>query len=90
MFVSIITDCCDDNALNRQAVRYMSYLHAPISKIGLTFFSSEGNGELGSIRLMQPKEKRVLLSSILHTVMVKEKNGQTELPLDTSTIKKPW
>ena len=46
MFVSIITDCCDDNALNRQAVRYMSYLNAPISKIGLTFFSSEGNGEL--------------------------------------------
>ncbi|MCR4264419.1 MAG: hypothetical protein NUV98_06920 [Candidatus Roizmanbacteria bacterium] len=46
MFVSIITDCCDDNALNRQAVRYMSYLHAPISKIGLTFYSSEGNGEL--------------------------------------------
>src|SRR3989344_2113782 len=46
MFVSIITDCCDDNALNRQAVRYMSYLHAPISKIGLTFYTSEGNGEL--------------------------------------------
>ncbi|HLB60922.1 MAG TPA: SAM hydroxide adenosyltransferase [Patescibacteria group bacterium] len=46
MFVSIITDCCDDNALNRQAVRYMSYLNAPISKIGLTFYASEGNGEL--------------------------------------------
>lgn len=46
MFVSIITDCCDDNALNRQAVRYMSYLDTPISKIGLTFYSSEGNGEL--------------------------------------------
>ncbi|MBI4129843.1 hypothetical protein HY468_00855 [Candidatus Roizmanbacteria bacterium] len=46
MFVSIITDCCDDNALNRQAVRYMSYLNSPISKIGLTFYASEGNGEL--------------------------------------------
>lgn len=46
MFISLITDCCDDNALNRQAVRYMSYLHAPISKIGLTFYSSLGNGEL--------------------------------------------
>ena len=46
MFVSLITDCNDDNALNRQAVRYMSYLHAPISKIGLTFYASDGNGEL--------------------------------------------
>ena len=46
MFTSIITDCSDDNALNRQATRYSSFLNTPISIVKLTFFASEGNGEL--------------------------------------------
>jgi len=46
MFTSVITDCSDDNALNRQVTRYTSLLGTPVSVVRLTFFASEGNGEL--------------------------------------------
>lgn len=46
MFTSIITDCSDDNALNRQVTRYSSLLDTPVSVVRLKFFGSEGNGEL--------------------------------------------
>ena len=46
MFVSLITDCNDDNALNRQATRYAAYLNAPVSTVGVHFFANQGNGEL--------------------------------------------
>jgi len=46
MFISLITDCRDDNALNRQATRYASLFGAPVSTVGVNFYASQGNGEL--------------------------------------------
>lgn len=46
MFISLITDCCDDNALNRQMTRYASLFGAPVSTVGVNFYASKGNGEL--------------------------------------------
>jgi len=46
MFISLITDCSDDNALNRQSARLTSYFNAPVSSVRCSFYESEGNGEL--------------------------------------------
>ena len=46
MFVSIINDCSDGNAMNRQASRYASYLNASVFPLGVHDFGDDGNGEL--------------------------------------------
>jgi len=46
MFISIINDCNDQNAMNRQATRVASFFEAPVSTIGVTDFGTEGSGEL--------------------------------------------
>ncbi len=46
MFVTIINDCRDGNAMNRQATRVASYFGAPVYTLGVTDFGSEGNGEI--------------------------------------------
>ena len=46
MFVTIINDCRDGNAMNRQASRAASYFAAPVFPLGVTDFGHEGNGEL--------------------------------------------
>ena len=46
MFVSIINDCSDGNAMNRQASRYASYLNASVFPLGVHDFGDNGNGEL--------------------------------------------
>lgn len=46
MFISVITDCSDDNAMNRQRARLHSYLLAPSSIVKCSFYSNEGSGEL--------------------------------------------
>lgn len=46
MFVTIINDCRDDNAMNRQSTRAASFFGAPVSTLGVTDFGHMGNGEL--------------------------------------------
>ncbi len=46
MFVSILNDCNDQNAMNRQATRAASFFNAPVSTLGLTDFGTEGSGEI--------------------------------------------
>lgn len=46
MFVTIINDCRDGNAMNRQATRVASYFSAPVYTLGVTDFGHEGNGEI--------------------------------------------
>lgn len=46
MFVSIINDCRDENAKNRQVVRAASLFHAPVSFIGVSDFGTLGSGEI--------------------------------------------
>jgi hypothetical protein len=46
MFVSIINDCNDQNAMNRQATRVASFFNAPVSTIGVSDFGTSGSGEI--------------------------------------------
>jgi len=46
MFVSIINDCNDQNAMNRQASRAASYFNVAVSTLGVSDFGTEGSGEL--------------------------------------------
>jgi hypothetical protein len=46
MFVTIINDCNDQNAMNRQATRAASLFHCPVSTLGVSDFGHKGHGEL--------------------------------------------
>ena len=46
MFVSIINDCNDENAMNRQASRAASFFNSAVSTLGVSDFGTEGSGEL--------------------------------------------
>lgn len=46
MFISIINDCNDQNAMNRQGTRAASFFNAPVSTLGVSDFGHEGSGEL--------------------------------------------
>jgi hypothetical protein len=46
MFISIINDCNDQNAMNRQATRVASFFEAPVSTIGVSDFGTIGSGEI--------------------------------------------
>lgn len=46
MFISIINDCRDQNAMNRQATRVASFFQAPVATLGVSDFGDQGSGEL--------------------------------------------
>lgn len=46
MFVTIINDCNDGNAMNRQATRAASFFQCAVSTLGVSDFGHKGNGEL--------------------------------------------
>ncbi|MEO8581471.1 MAG: SAM hydroxide adenosyltransferase [Patescibacteria group bacterium] len=46
MFVSIINDCNDQNAMNRQATRVASLFGASVSTLGVSDFGTLGSGEI--------------------------------------------
>jgi len=46
MFISIINDCNDQNAMNRQATRVASFFEASVSTIGVSDFGTTGSGEI--------------------------------------------
>ncbi len=46
MYVTIINDCKDNNAMNRQATRAAAFFGAPVSKLGVTDFGEQGSGEI--------------------------------------------
>jgi hypothetical protein len=46
MFVTLITDCSDDNAMNRQASRFASYFGTSASRVGVSFYAEQGSGEI--------------------------------------------
>jgi hypothetical protein len=46
MYVTIINDCSDPNAMNRQATRMAAFLGAPVFTLGVTDFGVKGSGEI--------------------------------------------
>lgn len=46
MYVTIINDCKDNNAMNRQVTRVASFFGAPVSPLGVSDFGNLGSGEI--------------------------------------------
>ncbi len=46
MFVTIINDCNDHNAMNRQATRMATFFNSPVYPLGVSDFGHKGSGEI--------------------------------------------
>ena len=46
MFITIINDCSDHNAMNRQATRMASFFNSPVYPLGVSDFGHKGSGEI--------------------------------------------